>query len=142
MSILSGERLTSWLRLDWFRLPPVAGRRGFRGSGMLVGDGWDCECDCCDCEGALEPPSSGDNSLLMSILASWYRWKCGSGQPYGYLKKRAQQITRITPKTAGGRADAALLRRTAGDAVMGDGLEARKKRCSAVVFNGAQDRCK
>jgi hypothetical protein len=50
--------------LDWFRLPPAAGRRGFRGNGMLVGgDGWDC-----DCEGALEPPSSGDNNLLISML--------------------------------------------------------------------------
>jgi hypothetical protein len=102
VSILSGERLTSWLRLDWFRLPPAAGRRGFRADGMLVGgDGW-----ICDCEGAVEPPSSGDNNLLMSIAdAGWDR----SGQPYGDSQEALSSLRAFhPPKTARGRADAAF----------------------------------
>lgn len=62
MSMRSGERLTSWLRPDIFRLPP-AGRRGFRGEGMLL----DVECGG---GAAREPPSSGDNNLLISMLAT------------------------------------------------------------------------
>lgn len=87
MSILSGERLTSWLRLDWFRLPPMAGRRGFRCNGMLVGDGWDC-----DCEGALEPPSSGDNNLLMSMLLMLAGTEADTGQPYGYSQEALSSL--------------------------------------------------